>query len=351
MTISMQATARNATSDHGRQVRATLRRFGERLELTEHAPPLPGPHEVRVRVEAASVQFTDLLIRAGKYPGLRSKPPFATGYDFVGRIDAVGPDVSKWQVGDRVADLTVIGSHARYVVRSEDCLVRVPDQPDAAQASTLVLSWVTAKQMLFRTAKLREGQQVLIQGGAGAVGRAAIVLARGANAKVFATARPDDFDALRTLGVEPFDYRDPAWCDQVRERSKGGVDFVFDGVGQDAYRPSFRALRRGGRLVMIGYSAGRHLSTARIIGNSLRPLVLWNLWPNGKRVAFYSITAMRKRHPQWFEQDLSALLDLLARGEIDPDVAERIGFEDIDAAHARLESGGVRGKLVLIPTR
>ena len=130
----------------------------------------------------------------------------------------------------------------------------------------------------------------------------------------------------------------------------GGFDVVFDGIGEDGYRRSFAALKPGGLLVAIGYSAGVQakqgmLETLTSIGR----MYLWGLIPGGKRTRFYSINVMRARHPDWFKHDLAYLFELLKAGEIHPRVAERISFDKVADAHRRLEAGGLEGKIVLCP--
>ena len=130
----------------------------------------------------------------------------------------------------------------------------------------------------------------------------------------------------------------------------GGFDVVFDGIAQDGYRRSFAALKRGGLLCAYGYSAG--VQTQRRMLTMLMwiaRLYLWEGVPGGKRARFYSINAMRARHPAWFREDLERLFGLLASGTIRPRVAERISFDQVAEAHRRLEAGGLQGKLVLCP--
>jgi NADPH2:quinone reductase len=157
---------------------------------------------------------------------------------------------------------------------------------------------------------------------------------------------------VRELGATPIDYQREDFTRLV----PGGFDVVFDGIGEDAYRRSFAALKRGGLLCGYGYTAGvqaqrRLLTILMWIG---RVYVWWGLlsWlPDGKRVRVYSINAMRARHPAWFREDLEQLFGLLATGAIRPRVAERISFEKVAEAHRRLEAGGLDGKLVLCPDR
>src|SRR5690242_12473054 len=156
-----------------------VRRFGgpEGLEVVDAPLPTARRGEVRVRVLASSLQYTDVLIRRHLYPQtLYRRPPFVMGYDVVGEIDQLGEGVHGFEVGDRVADMTVLGSNAAYRTLRADHLARVPAGLDPAEAATLILSWTTAHQLLHRAARVRRGQRVLVHGAAGAVGQALLTL-------------------------------------------------------------------------------------------------------------------------------------------------------------------------------
>ncbi len=326
-----------------------VRTFGgpEGLEVVEAPLPSAGRGEVRVRVLASGIEYTDALIRRHLYPqtGLR-RPPFVMGYDVVGEIDQVGAGVSGFRVGDRVADMTVVGSNAAYRTLRADHLTRGPADVDPAEAATLILSWMTAYQLLHRAARVQRGQRVLVHGAAGAVGQAVIVLGRLAGLEMWGTARGENAALVRELGATPIDYR----REDFTRVLPGGFDVVVDGVGEDAYRRSFAALKPGGQLVAIGYSAGvqakRRMLT--MLGWIAR-LYLRKWLPGGKRGFFFSINVMRALHPAWFREDLERLFGLLASGAIRPRVAERISFQGVAEAHRRIEAGGLKGKLVLCP--
>src|SRR5215472_2373769 len=156
-----------------------LRRFGgpDELEVVDAPLPTPGRGEVRVRVLASSLEYTDVPIRRHLYPQtMRRRPPFVLGYDVVGEIDQLGDCVSGFRLGDRVADMTVLGSNAAYCTLRADRLTRVPAGLDAAEAAALILSWTTAYQLLHRAARVQRGQRALVQGAAGAVGQALLAL-------------------------------------------------------------------------------------------------------------------------------------------------------------------------------
>jgi NADPH:quinone reductase-like Zn-dependent oxidoreductase len=324
-------------------------RFGDPdgLEVVDAAVPTAGRGEVRVHVLASSLQYTDVLIRRHLYPQTtRRRPPFVMGYDVVGEIDQIGGGVHGFKVGDRVADMTVIGSNATYRTLRADDLTGVPPDVDAAEAATLILSWMTAYQLLHRAARVQRGQRALVHGAAGAVGQALLVLGTLAGLELWGTARGEHAALVRELGGTPIDYQREDFTRVVA----GGFDVVFDGVGEDGYRRSFATLKPGGLLLAIGYSAGvQAQQRMRTILMSIARMYLWRFLPGGKHTRFYSINAMRARHPAWFHEDLERLLGLLATHAIRPRVAERISFDEVADAHRRIEAGGLEGKLVLCP--
>jgi NADPH:quinone reductase-like Zn-dependent oxidoreductase len=326
-----------------------VRRFGgpEELEVVDAPLPTAGWGEVRVRVLASSVSYTDVLIRRRLYPQtIHCRPPFVLGYDIVGEIDQLGDGVNGLQVGNRVADMTVVGSNTAYRTLQADRLARVPAGLDAAEAATLILSWTTAYQLLHRAARVQRGQRVLVHGAAGAVGQALLSLGRLAGLELWGTARGEHAALIRELGATPIDYQREDFTRVV----PSGFDIVFDGIGEDGYRRSLAGLKRGGLLCAFGYSAGvqaqrRMLTMLMWIAR----LYLWRWLPGGKRARFYSINVMRARHPGWFREDLERLFGLLETRAIRPRVAERISFDEVAEAHRRLEAGGLEGKLVLCP--
>ncbi len=326
-----------------------LTRFGgpDALAVVEAPLPAAGPGEVRVRVLASSLHYTDVLIRRRLYPQtVRLRPPFVMGYDVVGEIDQLGAGVADLQIGDRIADMTVVGSNAAYRTLRADRVVRVPAGVDAAAAATLILSWTTAYQALHRSARVRPGQRVLVQGAAGAVGQALLVLGRLAGLELWGTARGAHAALIRALGATPIDYEH----EDFTRILPGGFDVVFDGIAEAGYRRALAALKPGGVLCAYGYSAG--VQAERGLPTMLAwiaRLYLRRWLPGGKRAGFYSINLMRACHPAWFREDLERLLVLLADGAIRPQVAERICFDAVADAHRRIEAGGVAGKLVLCP--
>lgn len=329
--------------------RVVISEFGgpEVLRVVEE-PSLPKPKsgEVRIRVLATSAAFTDVMIRKGKYPDVKEKPPFSPGYDMVGVIDSLGEGVTSLQVGQKVADLTVIGAYSEYICLAANRLTLVPDDLDPVEAVSLILSYVTAYQMLHRTSKVKEGQYILVHGAGGAVGTAMLQLGTTLGLEMFGTASKPKHDLVSELGAIPIDYRNENWVERILNQKHNGIDAVFDPIGGENFKKSFRVLSKGGTLVGFGFYNAVMGNGGNIILDFMR-LKLWNLLPNGKSTAFYSIGSLRKAHPDWFSEDLAALFNLLLQGRIKPVIAKRMPLNDVKLAHELIEKADVHGKIVL----
>ena len=331
-----------------RQTLLLLEKFGgpEHLIVTEADVPRPAAGEVLVKVLAASVQFTDVMLRKGRYPDLKDKPPLVLGYDLVGEIVALGAGVESLRVGQRVADLTTTGCYAQYRTLTADRVTPVDATLDPAEATALVLSWTTAWQLLHRDAKVKKGDRLLVIGAAGAVGQALVVLGRLAGCEVWGAARPRHAARVQECGATHVDSDRADYASLLA----GGFDVVFDGVGERGFSRSWRAVGPRGHLSTFGISAAIQGDIPFVrVGLWFAKLWAWNHFAGQRSTSFYSITTMRRKHADWFLADLAELLSLARRGAIRPHVAERIGFGDVADAHRRLESGGVDGKIVLMP--
>lgn len=329
-----------------------IQEFGpaEAVTMSEREVPEPRGSEVRIRVEAASVSFTDVMIRNGRYPNVK-KAPVVLGYDFVGEVEAVGPDVTRFSPGDRVADLTITGSQTEYLLRDEAGLVSVPGELEPAQAVVCVLAYLTAYQMMFRVAELKEGDSFLIHGGGGSVGSAALDLARAFGITAYATASQSKHEFISSLGATAIDYRSQDFVALIKGKHPEGVAAVFDAIGPENFKRSYSVLSPGGSLVIFGMldmALGRQKGGMLAAG-------LWyglsKLKRDRRHVEFYIITKLRKQHPDWFQEDLSALFELVRHGRIAPVVADIVSFFDVAEAHRRIESAEVAGKIVLDPRR
>ncbi|MGR3511703.1 MAG: zinc-binding dehydrogenase [Paracoccaceae bacterium] len=326
----------------------TLKQFGgtEQLELqTVEAPPTPKNGEVRVRVLVTSAAFTDVMIRKGAYPDVKEKPPFVQGYDLVGIVDALGQEVTSVHLGDRVADLTTKGAYSEYTCLPADRLTLIPEAVSDEDALAMILSAVTAYQMLHRVARLQEGQSLLINGAGGAVGTAMLQLAREAGVAAFGVDDKAKHDSIQSYGATAIDSGSADIDTAIRVIGEG-VDAVFDPFGADSLSRSLQALKPGGILVAFGFM-NEVLGRGGAIPLDFVKLKLWDWLPNGHATAFYSIGAMRRRHPEWFKEDLNKLFEMLDSGHFNPAIAEVMPLHEVRRAHARVEAGELRGKLVL----
>jgi NADPH:quinone reductase-like Zn-dependent oxidoreductase len=329
--------------------RVVIAEFGGPEVLTlvrEDRLPEPEVGEVRVRVLVTSAAFTDVMIRKGKYPDVREKPPFSPGYDMIGVIDMLGEGVTRMEIGQRVAALTVTGAYSEYLCIHENRLTLVPDALDSAEAVCLILSYMTAYQMLHRIADVRNGRRILIHGAGGAVGTAMIQLGKLLDLQMYGTASRAKQDFIAGLGATPIDYEAGNAPDRIRELTGDGVDAAFDPLGGDSFRQSFRALRRDGKLVAYGFYNHVMGKGGSIPLDFLR-LTLWKLLPNRRSTMFYSIDAYRRRYPHRFAEDLTTLFSLLEQGRIRPVIAARMPLSDVRIAHELIESRAVQGKIVL----
>ena len=347
-----------------RAQRLEIRSFGgpEVIQLVEDAAlPEPGEGEVRIKAEASSLAFTDMLIRRNLYPVLKLRLPLTLGYDVIGRIDGVGPGVTRWRIGDRVADLTQIGGNATHLLRPAATLVAVPEGLDATRAEPLILSYMTAYQALFREAEVKAGNPVLICGASGAVGLAALDLCRAFGLRAVGVASARREAAVTGLGAAFVAYDDAGAAAKLDRLSQdlNGFTAILDAARGEGLSALLARLAPGGRLVVLGFSAafrrahgggGAQPGLMAKLGFAAEFLrIKWMAARSGvsRRVTFYDIAARRTRHPDWFQHDLATLFDLLGEGRIAPRVQRVRGLRGAVEAHGLIEAGEVEGRLVL----
>jgi NADPH:quinone reductase len=330
----------------------------EALQAIEEECPEPKAGEVRVRVLAAGVSLPDLMMREGIHPET-PRLPFTPGWDLIGVVDRLGERVSGIGPGQVVAALPVTGAYAEFVCLPPGELVPVPSGLDAAEAVSLVLNYVTAYQMLHRSAKAKPGQRALIHGAAGGVGSALLQLGRLARLEMYGTCSSRGASTVSGLGGIPIDYQHLDFVQEVHRLTGEGVDVVFDGIGGTHIWRSRKGLRPGGRVVAYGLTAslrGGRLASGpggrrhRFRGIAIFGVYIAGGWllPGRKRVVPYSIQWLKRLRPSWFRQDLMALFDLLHQRMIKPLIAERFPLAEARRAHELLGKGGVTGKIVLV---
>jgi NADPH2:quinone reductase len=314
----------------------------EVLQIVELPVDAPGPGQLRVRVSAAGVGATDLMMLNGNYP-FAPKIPFVPGYETVGAVDAIGAGVTGFKLGQRVAALTVYGGFSEVLVREAEHFLPIPEGVSDRDAAAVILNFVTAWQMIYRVAKVRAGQTALVTGASGGVGTAALQLLRLAGAKTFGAASARKHAVVRSLGATPIDYRATPLDVAIRQIEPAGIDFVFDAVGGSNIGPCIGALRRGGMVVGFGFiGAPGILSKAAMFANLFIGARL-----RGRRGDFYGISALYRKNPNPLREDLPRIFALLAEKRIDPLITHTIPLLEARQAIELLASGSVEGKIVL----
>jgi len=275
-------------------------------------------------------------------------------------VDQIGEGVSGFELGQTVAAMPISGCYAQYVCLPQRRFIRVPAGLDPAAAVAVVLNYTTAYQMLNRSVKVKPGQRVLIHGASGGVGTAFLQLGRLAGLEMYGTCSAQAAEVVKELGATPIDYRNADFVQTIRHLTGDGVDAVFDGIGGDNLWRSREALRESGRVVVYGFQAklhggrmasgtpsGRHPIRESAI---LEYYILRNRFLRGRKsMVPYSIQWLMRLKPAWFRRDLLTLFELLQQKKIEPLIAQRLPLCRARQAHELLGSGGVIGKIVLLP--
>ncbi|MFC0622636.1 NADPH:quinone oxidoreductase family protein [Kribbella deserti] len=310
------------------------------LRLIGDAPvPAPGPGEVLVRVGAAGINFADVMQTRGTYDG-GPKPPYLAGFEAAGEVVALGNGVTGVSLGDRVIG-TGYGAFAQYIVMTAAGVAPVPEGWTDEQALGLVLNWATALAALKPIGRLASGETVVISAAAGAVGQAALRMAKHYGATVIATASPDKHEAVRALGADHvIDYRTQDVATEVLRLTDGrGADLILESVGGDTFRASLAAARRvTGRVVVYGVAGGEAAITN------------WELnFKHQIHVIGLHIGVLIQQEPASFAEITEELATLRAAGVYPPGQPTVYDLADGPKALAELEARGTIGKLALRP--
>lgn len=315
----------------------------EALRLRDVPDPEPGPGTVAIRVEAAALNFFDVLLCQGRYQE-RPPLPFTPGAEVAGTVEAVAPDVGPWpRPGDRVVARPVLprGGLAERVVVPAAAVYPIPAAMPPEEAAAGFITYQTAYYALFSRTETRSGEAVLVHAGAGGVGSAAIQLARAAGARVMATAGgPEKVEVARRLGAEEaVDYLAEDFGPRVQAWTDGrGADVVVDPVGGDVFDRSRRVVAFDGRILVIGFASGRipdipanHvlLKNYAVVG------VHWGLF--------------ERRDPAGVRAIHDRLMALYQDGAIRPLIGARYPLEGAVEALEALYSRRTVGKVVVVP--
>jgi NADPH2:quinone reductase len=307
---------------------ATIR--DQEIVIEEHPDPMPGSGEVLVRVHAAGLNGGDMMQRRGLYPAPPGSPQDIPGMELAGVVDALGEGSERFAVGDRVMAIVGGGGQAELATVHERLLMPVPTALDWSAAGGLPEVFVTAHDAIFTQAQLRPGERLLVHGGAGGVGTAAIQLARAAGARVTTTVRREELhEQVAVFGAEVIATEGFA--------EHGPFDVILELVGAPNLAENLQALATGGRITVIGVAAGAK--------GELNLLALM-----GKRASIYGST-LRARSLE--EKALNArrveheVLPLFASGALIVPIAETFPLERAADAYERFAAGGKLGKIVL----
>ena len=312
----------------------------EKLQLSECPLPAPAAGEVRIRVDAAGVNFPDALIIQKKYQ-LQPPLPFTPGTEVAGTVDAVGEGVGRVKAGDRVVAFVGIGGFAEYVCAAQAQVAPLPPGVDAAVAAGFTLTYATSQHALVERGQLKAGETLLVLGAGGGVGLAAVELGKLAGARVIAAASsPEKLDAARRAGAdELIDYSQADLREAVKAMTDGrGVDVVYDPVGGQYTAAALRTLGWRGRLLVIGFAAG---DIPQIPANLL-------LLKEVSAVGVYW-GEFAKRDPSGNRRLLAQLSGWLAEGRLRPLVSREYPLAETPQALQDLLARRAVGKLVIRP--
>lgn len=326
-----------------RAVMLTKKGGPEVLQVVELPTETPGPGQVRVRVRAAGVGSTDLVMLTGGYR-YAPKMPFVPGYEVAGVVDALGAGVTSFEVGQRVASLTVYGGFAELVVRDAEHFIPIPDGVSDQDAAAVVLNFVTAWQMIYRVAKVRAGQTALVTGASGGVGIAALQFLRMDGVKTYGAASASKHDTMRSLGAIPIDYHAGPLDRLTRALEPDGVDYAFDAIGGANIGRCIGALRRGGTLVGFGFIA----ASGKLVQLAMFVNIFVGARLRGRVGKFYGITMLYRKDTKPLREDLPKIFALLAEKKIDPMIDRTFPLLEAREALEFLAGGSVKGKIVLI---
>jgi NADPH:quinone reductase len=305
------------------------------LRIVETAKPEPGAGELLVKVDAAALNFSDLLMIDGHYQ-IRPDRPFTPGQEIAGTVAAVGDGVTVG-TGSRVAGKVLWGGFAEYAIMRADMAIVLPDGIDSKTGVALPVVYTTAMVALVEDAGIRSGDNVLIHAAAGGVGLAAVQIAKALGATVFAVAGGQ---AKKTLVIEHgadvgIDYKAEDFAEVVMAATDGkGADIILDSVGGETTKSSLRCIAWQGQLLIVGFSSGEIPKIAAnrlLLRRAVARGIYWDHDRDGEMVA----------------RCTEKLIALCLDGAIKPVVSDGYGFDDLPRALEDLRAGGTVGKLVL----
>ena len=311
----------------------------EVLEVGEIEAPEPGPGEVRLAIHAAGINFADTLMMTGKY---QEKPPmpFSPGMEAGGVVDGLGDDVDGLAVGDRVMATLGWGGFAETGVAPVERVQKVPDSMSLVEAAAFPLVYGTSHVALEHRAQLQAGETLLVHGAAGGVGLSAVQIGKAMGATVIGTARgADKLQVVKEAGADHvFDYTTDDIRDTVLELTGGrGADVIYDPIGGDVFDASLRCIAWEGRILVIGFAAGRipEIPANRLLLKNVSAVgVFWG--------------AYRHNNYEVVTDSFQKLFQMYEAGQLKPHISREYTFEEASQAYADLLNRKVSGKAVVV---
>ncbi len=309
------------------------------LTWKELPTPTPGPGQVLVEIQAASLNFPDLLIVQNKYQ-MKPELPFVPGSEYAGVVRALGEGVTHLKIGQTVACLSGTGGFGSHTLAPAKLCMPLPAGFPAVDAAAFIMTYATSHHALVDRAALKAGETVLVLGAAGGVGTAAIQIAKAMGARVIAAASTDEKCALcKTLGADAtINYSTDNLRDALKTLTEGrGPDVVYDPVGGDLAEPAFRSIAWRGRYLVVGFAGGPipalPLNLPLLKGASLVG-VFWG--------------DFAKREPQANAAMMAELAQWYGQGKIKPVIDRTLPMQELKAAYTLMGSRSVKGKLVMV---
>jgi NADPH:quinone reductase-like Zn-dependent oxidoreductase len=322
----------------------TKRGGPEGMQVMEFDLRAPQAGEVRIRVLASTVGRADLFLRR-EWDPVAPPLPFTPGWEMVGVVDAVGEQVTRVAVGDRIGALIMHGGYSEYAYLKEDVLVHVPAGLDTAEAVRVILDFTTAYQILHRNGKVKEGDKVLIIGAGGNVGQALLQIGKLAGIKMYGVDSPSKNDMMKEYGATPIDYKSQDYVQVIHEMEPNGLDLVIDAIGDaKLIQRAFSVVRPGGRLIVFGSKNVVHA----FLGVFLVAFLKW--LPNGKESEFYSVPMLQRTEEgrKSIQEDIAAVFKLLGEGKLKSIVTTKLPILEARQANELFESGKIKNKIVLL---
>lgn len=309
----------------------------EAYALREHDAPAPGKGQIRIAIKAIGISYVDVLTAAGKYQ-VTPPLPFIPGSECAGIVEAVGEGVTNLAVGDRVMGSSFGGIFAEVATLRASSFNKVPDALTLEQAAVFPPSYLTGYHALVDRGNLKAGETLLVLGAAGATGIAAIQVAKSLGARVIASASSEEKRALcLKAGADAVvAARSETWRDEVKAAAAGKqIDVVFDPIGGTATEPAFRSLGYDGRHLVIGFTGGIPTIKTNLILVKTASMI-------GVQVRTFG-----ENEPERMAKTQAAVLDLAAKGVLQPMIGKVYAFEDFQAAMTAAFEGEGAGRVVM----